>query len=143
MQEEEKNIIPIPNMNVTINDSEEVVPEIATSNQIISVCEEILTDIRENTKEIDETLKSFTEMVMNEGDATTSSKEAVVNLLKLKAEQSDKKTKIADILVNAFLKQKYTQPKIFSAHQHNEFNIEDGSKKRKFLKGILNEDKCN
>ncbi len=133
--EKEKSMIPMPEMTVNMGNMTENVPEIANSDQIVSVCEEILTDIRKDTQEIDDTLKSFLEMVMNEGDATTSSKEAVVNLLKLKSEQSDKKTRIADILVSAFLKQKYAPPRIFSALQHNEIKIEDNSQ-RKFLKSI-------
>lgn len=136
---EKNNLVPVPEMNVLVSNNNEVVPEIANSDQIINICQEALSDIRDNTKEIDEKLQSFTDMVMNEGDATSSSKEALINLIKMKTDQTDKKIRILELLSNAFLKQKYTQPKIFSAHQHNEFKIEDRSGKKKLLKELINE----
>jgi len=129
----------LPQLNMNVNIPEQKKEEIVKSEQLIGYYNEILDDIREDRKEIDEVLKSFLEMVMNEGDATTSSKEALVNLLKMKTDQADKKTRIVDLLMRAFLKDKDTFPKYLGAKQENFFNISDGSRKGRLLKAIAAE----
>ncbi len=134
----EQNIIPMPEMNLNLSSPLEInVPEIANSDQIISTCKEIIDDISKDREEIDQTYSYFLDLITNGGDATTSSKEAVVQLLKLKSDQSDKKMRITELLVSAFLKQKYAPPRVFSAYQHNEINVEDNSnKKGKLLRSL-------
>lgn len=130
----------LPSMNVNLVPAEpQKEGELAKAEQIISYYNEILDDIRDDRKEIDEVFRSFLEMVMNEGDATTSSKEALVNLLKLKSEAADKKTRVVDLLMRAFLKEKDTFPKYLAAHQHNEIKIEDSSRKRQLIKSLQKE----
>lgn len=129
----------IPQLNLNVNlPAEQKKEDLVKAEQLVGYYNEILDDIRDDRKEIDEVLKSFLEMVMNEGDATTLSKEAVVNLLKMKAEQADKKTKVVDLLMRAFLKEKDTFPRYLAAHQHNEFKIDSG-RKGKLLKAIASE----
>jgi hypothetical protein len=45
-------------------------------------------------------------MVFNGGDVSSSSKESVVNLAKIKSDILDKKTKVADLLTSLKIKQK-------------------------------------
>jgi hypothetical protein len=73
-------------------------------------------------------------MVMNDGDASSASKEAIVNLLKIKSDISDKKAKIADLETRIKLKEKDTFPRYLAAHQQNNVVIE-GSK-REMIKSI-------
>lgn len=131
----------LPNLNVNLAVPEKE-NELVKPEQITGLSNEVLDDIRDDRKEIDEVLKNFLEMVVNEGDATTSSKEALVNLLKLKSETADKKAKIMDLLLRAYLKEKDNGfPRYLAAHQHNQINIEDNSSKRQLLKTIQKEEK--
>jgi hypothetical protein len=116
----------IPQMNVAMP---AVVPEDKEKNliedeKILGLYEEVLNDIRGSEKEIGEYLVQFGEMVLNGGDATTSSKEAVVNLLKLKSDTADKKIKIADLWTRIKLKETNTYRPYLNAHQNNTINID-------------------
>jgi len=71
---------------------------------------------------------------MNEGDASSSSKEAIVNLLKINTDVNDKMSKIADLRTRMKLKEKDTFPRYLAAQQNNKVVIE-GSK-REMLKTI-------
>ena len=70
-------------------------------------------------------------MVMNEGDSSSASKEAVVNLVKAKTDIADKKAKIADLMTTLRLKEK-TVSKL-QANQTNHIHITD---KRAILETI-------
>ena len=86
-------------------------------------------------------------MVMNEGDASSASKEAIVNLLKIKSDTSDKMAKIADLRTRMKMKERDTFPRYLAAQQNNKIIIE-GSK-REMIKSInkltarKNNDKSN
>jgi hypothetical protein len=69
-------------------------------------------------------------MVLNDGDGSTSSKEALVNLVKTKMEASDKMTRIADLMTRIKLKQPDTfQPWMGKGKEKggNTINIYDSS----------------
>jgi hypothetical protein len=128
----------LPTMNVT---APELPPEekcIVSDEKILGVYDEVLQDCADDRKQADELLSSFVDMVMNGGDATSSSKEAVVNLLKLKADISDKKAKIADLMTRMKLKERDTFPRYLAASQHNNVIIENTNPttKRDILKAI-------
>ena len=57
---------------------------------------EILTNIRDDRKQVSDYLDNIAEMVINGGDATTASKEALVNLVKIKTDLQDKMLKALD-----------------------------------------------
>jgi len=57
---------------------------------------------------VDELLGKFCDMVINDGDASNASKEALVNLVKLKTDTADKMTKIADLMTRIKLKERDT-----------------------------------
>ena len=67
---------------------------------------ELLAEIKNDRIEVDNLLQNFTDMVFNGGDVTSSSKESVVNLAKIKSDILDKKTKVADLLTSLKIKQK-------------------------------------
>jgi hypothetical protein len=141
----EKSSLPLPNLNVNVSVPAETAKEseLVKSEQIVTFYNEVLDDIRADRREIDEVLQNFVEMVTNEGDASTSSKEALVNLLKLKSDTADKKTKVIDLLMRAFLKEKDTYPKFLNAHQHNQINIDSNTKRRQIIKDMEEESNGN
>jgi hypothetical protein len=102
--------------------------------ELLGLYKEVLKDVQEDRAQIDEVLGNFIEMVMNEGDASAASKEAIVNLMKIKSDAADKKAKIAELMTRIKLKDHDTFPKYLAAQQNNKVVIETG--KRDLLKFI-------
>ena len=96
---------------------------VVTDEQLLDLYSEVLEDLRNDRKEVDAILSNFVEMVMNEGDSTSSSKEALVNLAKLKSEIAIGKSKIADLMTSLKLKEK--QASKINATQNNNITITD------------------
>ena len=94
-----------------------------TENDLQNIYSEIMDDLRSDRKEIDVLLSNFVEMVMNEGESSSSSKEAVVNLVKIKNDVADKKAKIADLMTSLVLKDKNISK--LQATQNNHIHITD------------------
>lgn len=133
--QELNEVMPAMNVNVpTVN--EEAEPSLITDDALLGVYGEILDNIRSDRKEIDNLLSNFVEMVINEGDSTSASKEALVNLVKIKSESADKMAKIADLMTRVKLKERDTFPRYLAAHQNNTINIGDNGNKRELLKQI-------
>jgi hypothetical protein len=129
----------IPSMNVTslsVQDSENSLSNIVSDEQLVDVYQEVLENIRQDRKQTDEFINNFADLVINEGDSTSASKEALVNLLKLKHDTSDKMAKIADLMTRIKLKDKDTFPKYLAANQNNTININSGNNKRQFLESL-------
>lgn len=129
--EPKKEEATLPQVAMNINlPAQEPKSEIVQAEQIVSMCRDIMTNIVEEGDEIKEAYVNFADMVFNSGDATAASKEALVNLLKLRSDLVDKKTRIMEMLVKAY---KDVGPKSVTAHQHNDFIISD---KRKLLQEL-------
>jgi 6-phosphogluconate dehydrogenase len=111
----------IPSIPVVLPTTEQ--NSVVTDEQLIEIYGEILEDLRNDRKEVDAMLSNFVEMVMNEGDSTSSSKEALVNLAKLKSEIAIGKSKIADLMTSLKLKEK--QASKINATQNNNITITD------------------
>ena len=75
-------------------------------------------------------------MVINGGDASTSSKEALVNVLKIQTEITDKMSKIAELATRIKLKSPDTYKPYLNAKQENKTTINISSTKRQLLKSI-------
>lgn len=84
-----------------------------------SLSSNILDDIKNSCEQVDDVLRTFLDMVVNEGDASSSSKEALVNLIKIKSDFADKKIKVLDLSMRAYLRDRDTFPKYLSATQNN------------------------
>lgn len=124
----------IPTMNIN---TEMIEPEkecIIKDDQILGLYDEILTNCRKDKESIQEVLTNFLDMVMNEGDATPASKEAIVNLIKISTDTNDKMAKVADLMTRIKLKEKDTYPRYLAAQQNNKVVIE-GSK-REMIKNM-------
>jgi len=129
----------IPGMSITslnVQDSENSLSNIVSDEQLVDVYQEVLENIRQDRKQTDEFINNFADLVINEGDSTSASKEALVNLLKLKHDTSDKMAKIADLMTRIKLKDKDTFPKYLAANQNNTININSGNNKRHFLESL-------
>ena len=130
--DENTQTLPIPPMNLMVGNPNSTESPI-NDNDLLNIYSEIMGDLRNDRKEIDCLLNNFVEMVMNEGDSSSASKEAVVNLIKVKSDIADKKTKIADLMTNLRLKDKSVSK--LTANQTNHIHITD---KRNLLETINN-----
>jgi len=119
----EEQALPVPQLNVMNAQPIDVQASIITDNDLQNIYHEIMDDLRSDRKEIDILLNNFVEMVMNEGDSSSASKEAVVNLVKVKSDIADKKAKIADLMTTLRLKEKSISK--INANQTNHITITD------------------
>ncbi len=114
---------------------EEPKESIVKDEVLLDLYGEILTNCRDDRNKVDEILANFLEMVINDGDASSASKEAIVNLIKIKSDSADKMSKIADLMTRVKLKEKDTFPRYMAAQQNNKVVIEGGSH-RDLIKSI-------
>jgi len=128
---------PQEQQDLTRNDGEEKLPSIninsgppakqeveepkplVSDQKFTDYCEEIIENLREDRGEATEMYLNFAEAVTNLGDATTSSKEALVNLLKLKTETNDRMIKVLDLWTRMKLKERDTFPRYLAVQQNN------------------------
>jgi len=106
---------------------------IVEDQALLGLYDEILTNCRNDRGQTEDILMDFLNMVMNDGESSSATKEAIVNLLKIKTDISDKMTKIADLQTRIKLKEKDTYPRYLAAQQNNKIVFDD---KRKFLQQI-------
>lgn len=103
---------------------------IVSDEALIGVYGEIMDNLRSDRDQVSELVDTFSNMVLNDGDSSTASKEALVNLLKTKIEATDKMTRIADLMTRIKLKQPDTyQPWMGKGKEKggNTINIYDSS----------------
>lgn len=125
----------IPSMTVSSEIMDEPEKEcIVKDEEVLDLYDEILQNCRKDRESVNDVLTNFLDMVMNDGDASSSSKEAIVNLLKINTDVNDKMAKIADLRTRIKLKEKDTYPRYLAAQQNNKVVIE-GSK-REMIKTI-------
>ena len=108
----------------------EVPPEckpLIEDKQLTDLYDEILTNSRDDRKEVSDLIDNLKDMVINDGDSTSATKEALVNLIKIKADNTDKLTKIADLWNRS--RGVNTMPRWLAAQQNNTFNIGNQPKK--------------
>lgn len=103
---------------------------IVSDEALLGVYGEIMDNLRSDREQVSGLVDTFSNMVLNDGDSSTASKEALVNLLKTKIEASDKMTRIADLMTRIKLKQPDTyQPWMGKGKDKggNTINIYDSS----------------
>ena len=113
----------IPQMNVNLPVEQQEAKCLIADEQLLGIYDEIMHNFRRDRKEVTHIAKEFAEMVINGGDSSSSSKEALVNLLKLKNDTSDKMTKIADLMTRLKMKSPDTYKPYFNAKQENKTTI--------------------
>jgi len=132
----------IPKMNVSVPTPAEQQPQpesiLITDDALLGIYGEILDNARKDRGEIDGYITSFADMVINENDASSASKEALVNLINAKSGILDKMAKVADLMTRVKLKDKDTFPRYLAANQNNTINIQGDplNNKREILEAI-------
>ncbi len=132
----------LPKMNVNVQPAQEERKELIEDETLVEIYNEIMQNIREDRKEVGEFIDKFADMVINEGESTSASKEALVNLVKTKTDMSDKMAKIAELMTRIKLRERDTFPKYLSAQQNNTYNIGSKGDKRKLI-AVINKAKKN
>jgi len=140
MPEDEFNDL-IPKMNVGMPTQMVEAENLIGDEDLLDTYDEIMNMIREDRKQVSEFIDNIAEMVINEGDATSSSKEALVNFVKMKTDLADKAAKIADLKTRVKLKEKDTFPRYLAASQNNTINIGGQSNSRRALIEAVNKAK--
>jgi len=123
----------VPKMQVEVSKEHDC---IVKDEQLLNLYDEVLVNIRQDREEVNEHLSQFVDLVMNGGDGSSASKEAIVNLIKIKSDTADKMVKIADLMTRLKLKDNNTMPRWMAAQQNNKITIESNTKKRDLLKAI-------
>ncbi len=129
-----ESLVPKMNVNLPQQPLMEQIPCPVSDDMLMGIYGEIIDDIRKDREEISSYITAFVEMVINEGDSTTSSKEALVNLMKMKSDCPDKIAKVADLMTRVKLKEKDTFRPYMANNQTNTINI--NTDKRDLLKQI-------
>lgn len=129
--ETSKELLPQLNVNMTPTENAGLPAPIISDEKLVKTFDEILENTRKDREEISDLLSQFAELVLNGGDATTSSKEALVNLMKLKSDTSDKMAKIADLMSRA--RGVNTFKPYLTTNQNNTINIGDNIPKKSVL----------
>jgi len=112
----------LPKMNVSApipQQPQEQLPAIIEAEELKAMYDDIISGLKVEKEEIQGIQDKFEDMVMNDGDASSSSKEALVNLIKIKSDISDKMIKVADLKTRIVLKEKNTFPPYLAANQTN------------------------
>lgn len=143
MNSEENTSVPeeieelIPNMSVSIPTPElRDISGLIEDDKLLGIYTEIIDYIKEDRKQVSDFIDNVAEMVINEGDATAASKEALVNLVKVKSDMSDKMVKVADLMTRIKLKERDTFPRYLAASQNNTINIGENTNRRTLLEAI-------
>jgi hypothetical protein len=131
-----EHLIPQMNLNVPANPPQPEEKVLIPDEVWLDWCGEILNNLRQERQEVDEVKRSLVEMVINEGDSTSASKEAMTKMFEIKAGISEKMTRILDLATRVKMKEKDTFPKYLAAHQNNTINLGDSSSKRELIKQI-------
>ena len=117
-QNEEKELVPVENNSGELS--------IISDEMLLGIYGEILDNIRQDRVQIDSYVNEFAEMVINTGDASSASKEALVNLVRAKMDASDKMSKVADLITRLKMKDTNTF-KPYMNKGNNTINIIENS----------------
>lgn len=105
MDKEHKDEKIVENTDVIKQDNAEKELSLVSDESLMNVYDEIMGNLRKDRDQVSDLVDAFSNMVLNDGDPSSASKEALVNLLKTKIEASDKMTRIADLMTRIKLKQ--------------------------------------
>jgi hypothetical protein len=132
----------LPKMNVGIPaQTDGDVSNLIGDQELLDGFDEVIGWLREDRSQINEFIDNMADMVINDGDATSASKEALVNFVKMKSDLADKAAKILDLKTRIKLKERDTFPKYLAASQNNTINISGQSSSRRSLIEAVNKAK--
>lgn len=131
-----QNLIPKMNVGVSGYVQESEISNLIGDQELVDTYDEIMNIIREDRKQVSEFIDNMADMVINDGDATSASKEALVNLVKMKTDLADKMVKIADLKTRVKMKEKDTFPRYLAANQNNTINIGESTSRRALIQAV-------
>lgn len=102
---------------------------IVSDKDLLGIYDEIIINLRQDRNQVEDLIQTFSNMVVNDGDSSSSSKEALVNLVKAKIDATDKMSKVADLMTRIKLKQPDTYQPWMNKNKKetNTINIYDSS----------------
>ena len=130
---EEKALVPITNLLDKPIVKEGEIDRLIPDEKLLGVYQDTLNAVQKDREEISEILQRFLDMVLNEGDATSASKEAVVSLVKAKSETNDQVIKIADLMTRLKMKERNTFNPAIHATQNNTYNLGNAEEDKDIL----------
>ena len=103
-----------------------VLPEekpLIADERVLQLVEETLEGVREDRLEASERYLQFCDMVVNSGDCSSATKEALVNLLKIRNDALNQNIKVLDIFARIKLKERATPSQIHAFQQNNKYEV--------------------
>jgi hypothetical protein len=121
---------------------------IISDKDLLGIYDEIIVSLRQDRNQVEDLIETFSNMVINDGDSSSSSKEALVNLVKAKIDAADKMSKIADLMTRIKLKQPDTYQPWMNKNKKergNTINIYDSSgiNRKNLMERIKKEELAN
>jgi hypothetical protein len=140
-----QDLLPKMNVSAPVPQQQEQMPAIIEAEELKALYDDIISGLKVEKEEIQGIQDKFEDMVMNDGDASSSSKEALVNLIKIKSDIADKLIKVADLKTRVVLKEKNTFPPYLAANQTNNTYINNAPQqnRRAILEAIEKNKKDN
>jgi hypothetical protein len=134
-----ESLLPAINLNLQQPLTPEREENLISDQVLIGVYSEIMDNLRKERVEIDGLIQNFADMVINNGDSTSASKEALVNLIKIKSDTADKMSKVADLMTRVKLKSHDTFPRYLALQQTN--NLGASAEEKKEILKLVNKAK--
>lgn len=113
----------LPTMTVQVPQKAEPEKPIVTVDEMQAFLKEAVGMVRDDRAETSEYIKNFADMILNEGDASGPTKEAFVQLVKMKQDAATNLTKLIELMMRPLLKQSSESKPWLNATQHNEIKI--------------------
>ena len=92
--------------------------------QIVGYFAEAIECIKEDRKEANERYLQMADFIINgSGDASSSTKEAMTALLKIKSDGVSQMTKLLDLMIRLKMKERVTPSQIHAFQQNNKYEV--------------------
>jgi len=135
MTEKEKELLEPDSINKEIATQPEN-NELIHGEELVFAFDDVTSMIKKDLEQTDEILGNFVNMVMNEGDGSTASKEAICKLLEIKLKGADSITRMLDLKTRILLKEKNTFPAYMAQHNTYNINPEEKINKRELITAL-------
>ncbi len=124
----------LPKMEVSLPETNDLIED----KKLLGVYDEIIDNLRDDREEISDLIGKFANMVLNDCDPSSASKEALVNLIKAKSDTADKMAKVAELMTRVKLKDN-AMPRFLAAQQNNKFFNVKGDMGKNLKKQLIKE----
>lgn len=101
---------------------------LVSDKKIVDFYEEVIDNLRDDRSEADIMYRNFADKVEH-SDASSATKEALVNLLKIKTETNDRMIKILDLWTRMKMRERDTFPVHLAVQQNNKIESPRSSRK--------------